>query len=387
MWASSNNDQSSVGYCPTLFQFGTLGTNENSTGASWNNCLPTDGILGPILSGTQGLGSSRNNFGGPEDTHLVITYAVGEFPNFYVDGVLSFTSTSIVTAEAFSRVITSPTNYLGRSLLPSNIGFVGSINEFRIWSGSLSAYAVTDTYNAGPNHIPLCKKPELLTLEPQASPTMIPAPSKKPAGRPSAHYPSVPSTSFSPTTSRKKPTKKPSKAPVAAPADCTYNHTMRPSAAPSACSYVHTKKPSAAPSDCSPGHLLTSSPTRCSRPTRQYQNSSHPIAQTESEAPTTANTVLHEQHDDDFVISVTGRSKRPSASPTVAETSTVTDAETVSPSESPTIEETSTVTDTETVSPTVAETLTDAETVSPSASPTVEETSTVTDAETVSPTA
>jgi hypothetical protein len=85
--------------------------------------------------------------------HVVITYALGGPANFYVNGALMMNCLGVISQSSYDIVTSTETNYFGRSLYGGDTGLAGSINEFRIWNGELSASMVIANLNAGANDL------------------------------------------------------------------------------------------------------------------------------------------------------------------------------------------------------------------------------------------
>jgi hypothetical protein len=95
--------------------------------------------------------TSQVLFNGLSNTQIVITYALGGPANFYVNGALIMNCPGVISQSNYDIATSTQTNYLGRSLWSGDTGLAGSINEFRIWNGELSASMVKANMNAGEN--------------------------------------------------------------------------------------------------------------------------------------------------------------------------------------------------------------------------------------------
>jgi hypothetical protein len=154
MWATTSKTNAFSGYCPRLYQFGFSGTNDNSFGISRAPCWPGIGYLNALITGASGCTTnSKVLFNGLSNTHVVITYALGGPTNFYVNRALIMNCPGVISQSNYDIVTSTETNYLGRSLYGGDTGLAGSINEFRIWNGELSASMVIANMNAGANDL------------------------------------------------------------------------------------------------------------------------------------------------------------------------------------------------------------------------------------------
>ena len=249
MWVTTDIVGTNSGDCPRLLEFGDENS-DNSDQTLWvggGPCQSDDALIA-------GLGVSdcktytSEYFDGQSNLHLVLTYALGGSANLYVGGVLAISCTGKISSSSYSTATSTPTNYLGRALLSESAGLSGSIDEFRIWNGELSAESIRANYLVGPDSLP----------DQTPFPTSAPRPSPKPTHKPTLRPSAAPSL---------KPTYRPSPAP-------THKPTLRPSPAPS---LKPTSRPTRAPTrlTLAPApklSLATSTPTReqiaTPRPTR-----------------------------------------------------------------------------------------------------------------------
>ena len=154
LWATTSSTDTYSGYCPRLFQFGTTGSNADSVGISRAPCWPGVGYINAFSpDATDCLKYSEVLFNGAFNLHLVLTYALGGSMNLYLDGELTMSCSAKISQSSYSKAISTETNYLGRSLWSGDVGLSGSIDEFRVWNGELSAKSVVANFNAGPNYI------------------------------------------------------------------------------------------------------------------------------------------------------------------------------------------------------------------------------------------
>jgi len=84
-----------------------------------------------------------------EEHHLVITVTSDGNLNTWVDGVQKLTDTD--TNDLTN--VTSDFEGIGATSW-NDPGMAGSVNEFRIWSGALTAFEVEQSFNAGPDGLP-----------------------------------------------------------------------------------------------------------------------------------------------------------------------------------------------------------------------------------------
>ena len=83
-------------------------------------------------------------FDGVTNMHVVLTLSAGEYPRLYVNGVL------VLLASYSLPTIPVPTYFsIGHSGGDANAYLLGSVDEFRIWGGVLSANEVLSNYFAG----------------------------------------------------------------------------------------------------------------------------------------------------------------------------------------------------------------------------------------------
>jgi hypothetical protein len=86
------------------------------------------------------------------ETYIAVTIdAATNTGSFYINGILVATNTSMTLTPA--SLGTTTYNWLGRSVYPSDPYFDGSIDEFRIYSGALTAGQVSSSFAAGPDTV------------------------------------------------------------------------------------------------------------------------------------------------------------------------------------------------------------------------------------------
>jgi hypothetical protein len=84
-----------------------------------------------------------------EEHHLVISISSDGNLNAWVDGVQKLTETD--TNDLAN--VTSDFESIGATSW-NDFGMAGSVNEFRIWEGALTAFEVEQSFNAGPDALP-----------------------------------------------------------------------------------------------------------------------------------------------------------------------------------------------------------------------------------------
>ena len=90
-----------------------------------------------------------------KNVHVLVTVSAGDFARLYINGVLQGSTPVVVTAIPPPSVF-----YIGRSF-DVNPGLIGSVNEFRVWGGALSATDIATRYSQGPGlcmlvHLSIC---------------------------------------------------------------------------------------------------------------------------------------------------------------------------------------------------------------------------------------
>ena len=87
---------------------------------------------------------SSTPFNSQTNLHLVVTLSAGDYARLYINGVLQGSTPAVVS------LIPPPTVfYIGKSF-DGQPGLIGSVNEFRIWAGALSATDIAARYSQGP---------------------------------------------------------------------------------------------------------------------------------------------------------------------------------------------------------------------------------------------
>ena len=112
------------------------------------------------------VGNGGTNYLG--SVHLTVVYhPYAGYVCFYTNGVSAAVKSSVVNSLA-ATLGADPLNYLGRSLYGSDPFLSASIDEFRVYSGPLSAAQIAADYALGPNQ--LIRTATSVTLSASASP-------------------------------------------------------------------------------------------------------------------------------------------------------------------------------------------------------------------------
>ena len=133
-----------------VFQFGA---NVVSAGTNTNSILvQRDSSNAIVLSwynsaGTQSGFISSAPFDSQTSLHVVVTISAGDNARLYINRVLQGTTPAVVNSIPLPSVF-----YISKSF-DGNPGLVGSVNEFRIWGGVLSATDIATRYSQGPGEI------------------------------------------------------------------------------------------------------------------------------------------------------------------------------------------------------------------------------------------
>ena len=128
-----------------IFQFGDSAT------SNYNSMLVWCGSAPQFLDFTWFVGNSVGSFfattvlfNNQTSLHLVMTVSAGANAKLYINGVLSGITSAVVNP------IPQPNSfYIGKSF-DGAPGLIGSVNEFRIWGGVLSATDIATRYSQGP---------------------------------------------------------------------------------------------------------------------------------------------------------------------------------------------------------------------------------------------
>ena len=128
-----------------LFQFGASGTsNTNSLNVrrNSNNNIVLEWVT---YSGSSKACTSLLNFDSQTSMHVVMTVSAGDYARLYINGVLQGTTPAVVDSLPPPDVF-----YFGKAFETAIAGLIGSVNEFRIWGGALSAIDIATRYSQGP---------------------------------------------------------------------------------------------------------------------------------------------------------------------------------------------------------------------------------------------
>ena len=136
MWVTTTSDNRRYS---RLFQFGpATGTDANTIGV-YNDWYGTGKIY--MMVGQRYYGS---NFPFAAQTlHVVLTMSVGNYVRLYVNGSLAITAPTALT------VIPTPTFFHVGYWSYGDDYLVGSVRDFRIWGGALSADEVVANFFGG----------------------------------------------------------------------------------------------------------------------------------------------------------------------------------------------------------------------------------------------
>ena len=131
--------------CARIFQFGTSETsNENSLIVSID---ASSEIIFMTYVGSHSSHYSSVPFDSQTNLHVVMTVSEGAYASVYTNGVLQG-----ATPVAVNRIPPPNAFFIGKSSV-SDPGLIGSVNEFRIWGGALSAADIATRYSQGPGKV------------------------------------------------------------------------------------------------------------------------------------------------------------------------------------------------------------------------------------------
>jgi Concanavalin A-like lectin/glucanases superfamily len=100
-----------------------------------------------VVSSTNSVSNFLTNtvFNGMVNTHLALTIHSNDQITLYIDGIRSVNT-------VFAASIPASTNqFLGQDVQLGSVSFVGSFDEFRIWSSVLGVYEIVSHKLLGPN--------------------------------------------------------------------------------------------------------------------------------------------------------------------------------------------------------------------------------------------
>ena len=127
-----------------IFQFGASGT-------SSSNSIFIDRASNVIRlawlnsNGDQFFSLSSVQFDRQVNMHVVLTMSTGDYARLYINGVLQESTPAVVSPIPPPTVF-----YIGKSFVSTDPRFVGSVSEFRVWGGALSATDIAARYFQGP---------------------------------------------------------------------------------------------------------------------------------------------------------------------------------------------------------------------------------------------
>lgn len=155
MWLTDNNS----GGWSRIFDFGFSNAGEGASGSGTNYLFLTpqsgsgvlwSGIVVNNLGGEQGVEWAGTRLPASAQKHVVLTLsATTSTGRLYVDGVLVGENTALTFNP--TQLGNTVNNWIGRSQWSADPYFNGSINEFRIYNGALTATEVQDNYGFGPD--------------------------------------------------------------------------------------------------------------------------------------------------------------------------------------------------------------------------------------------
>ena len=156
MWITTASSGNNDGWL-RLFQFGShsvfcSGASCNAGSVYFGRCADNNGFRLDSwdLQGTSVASSGdtiTTTFSGQTDMHVVVILYNGAGAKVYLNGALS-----VVTGPVYiPNGSPGEMNFIGFTSDLSNLGFVGSIDEVRFWSGALSQSQVSSNYVLGPN--------------------------------------------------------------------------------------------------------------------------------------------------------------------------------------------------------------------------------------------
>ena len=128
-----------------IFEFGTSSSSDRNAiivakanGFFWMGSHDSAGVESSFTIPSAVLFDSQT------DLHLVVTLSAGDYARYYVNGTLLGIASAVVSSIPPPDVF-----YIGKSL-SLEPGLIGSVNEFRIWGGALSATDIATRYSHGP---------------------------------------------------------------------------------------------------------------------------------------------------------------------------------------------------------------------------------------------
>ena len=150
-----------------LYAFGNQDTAPSPLGENYLMFQPFTGAAVPASSALFGIGDPGSAdeqdaimplVSGGQTNYLgnvfltVVYHPYAGFVAFYTNGVLAMNNPG-ATAPLAATLADDPLNYLGLSLYASDPFMAGSINEFRIYNGPLTAAQIRADYALGPNQL------------------------------------------------------------------------------------------------------------------------------------------------------------------------------------------------------------------------------------------
>lgn len=132
-----------------IYQFGEVYSSSQTNSMA----ICRDGGDGLILyqytpaSGPSVYADTSMVFNSQTDLYVAMTMGAGGSIILYLNGTLA-------TESSDGSVVSVPPAtyfYVGKSLKPGDAGFIGLVNEFRIWGGILSQSQIATNYQQGPS--------------------------------------------------------------------------------------------------------------------------------------------------------------------------------------------------------------------------------------------
>ena len=130
-----------------IFQFGAAGNGNTNSVSVCRAPANVFELLWVSSNGTQYPSLSSASFDSQSNIHLVVTVSAGDYARLYINGVLKGMTSAVVNQ------IPPPTSfYIGKSFEIAPL-LIGSVDEFRIWGGALSATDIATRYSQGPGEL------------------------------------------------------------------------------------------------------------------------------------------------------------------------------------------------------------------------------------------
>ena len=129
-----------------IFQFGTSGnSNTNSAGVYRQDGPNSFGAVWLDSSSVWNSSTSSTLFDSQTNVHVVMTFDTRGYASLYINGTLQASTPAVV-----ANPIPVPTVFYIGKAFDVEPGLIGSVNEFRIWGGALSATDIATRFSQGP---------------------------------------------------------------------------------------------------------------------------------------------------------------------------------------------------------------------------------------------